>query len=312
MIGVFPDRRLRPQRPHLARGDAVFVDLGGGKNLVALAGACRQKTIDLDGMNYVALRAYKAAGSDVSFNEMSRMTGTVPVTGALVPVLVTFADAADAATRAHGAAGSSRSGARPRFHLHGVSAEVMPNGFWPLDFGGPLGEPVTRGIEAKLPWLNGAGRCRGDCAAGGGIAGHRGDRCQGGVHAKIAWQLRGSSADIAPPRRGRHYAPAIIRDPEVLARNDSGIFAMRRPVVGVIGNAYRIENRFPTQMVGERNLRAVAEVAGALPLMFAGSPEITDIGALLDMVDGVVLTGARANVHPTRFHDRGASQSRAL
>lgn len=76
---------------------------------------------------------------------------------------------------------------------------------------------------------------------------------------------------------------------------------MRKPVVGVIGNAYRIENRFATQMVGERNLRAVAEVVGALPLMFAGSPGITDIGALLDVVDGVVLTGARANVHPTRF-----------
>ena len=76
---------------------------------------------------------------------------------------------------------------------------------------------------------------------------------------------------------------------------------MRRPVVGVIGNAHRIENRFATQMVGERNLRAVAEVSGALPLMFAGAPDITDIGALLDVVDGIVLTGARANVHPTRF-----------
>ena len=76
---------------------------------------------------------------------------------------------------------------------------------------------------------------------------------------------------------------------------------MRRPVVGVIGNAYRIENRFATQMVGERNLRAVAEVTGALPLMFAASPDITDIGALLDVVDGVLLTGARANVHPKYF-----------
>src|SRR6202795_4256486 len=76
---------------------------------------------------------------------------------------------------------------------------------------------------------------------------------------------------------------------------------MRRPVVGVIGNAHRIENRFAVQMVGERNLRAVAEVAGALPLMFAASPEITDIGALLDAVDGVVLTVARRNVHPTHF-----------
>ena len=39
---------------------------------------------------------------------------------------------------------------------HGITAEVVPNGLWPLDFGGALGEPVTRGIAAKLPWLNGA------------------------------------------------------------------------------------------------------------------------------------------------------------
>src|SRR6202011_116491 len=84
-------------------------------------------------------------------------------------------------------------------------------------------------------------------------------------------------------------------------RREIGNQAMRRPVVGVIGNAYRIENRFATQLVGERNLRAVAEVTGALPLMFAASPDITDIGALLDTVDGVLLTGARANVHPKHF-----------
>jgi putative glutamine amidotransferase len=77
--------------------------------------------------------------------------------------------------------------------------------------------------------------------------------------------------------------------------------AMSKPVVGVIGNVHLVENRFPAQMVGERNLRAVAEVAHAMPLMFAGKPDITDIGALLDVVDGILLTGARANVHPTRF-----------
>lgn len=74
-----------------------------------------------------------------------------------------------------------------------------------------------------------------------------------------------------------------------------------RPIIGVIGNAYRIENRFSVQAAGENNLRAVAEVAGALPLMFAGSPDITDIHAVLELVDGILLTGARANVHPTRF-----------
>lgn len=76
---------------------------------------------------------------------------------------------------------------------------------------------------------------------------------------------------------------------------------MKRPVVGVISNTHLVENRFASQLVGERNLRAVADVAGALPMMFAGTPEITDIGALLDAVDGVLLTGARANVHPSRF-----------
>ena len=75
----------------------------------------------------------------------------------------------------------------------------------------------------------------------------------------------------------------------------------KKPVVGVIGSLHLMEGKFPAQRVGERNLRAVAEAASALPLVFAGSPEITDIGALLDTVDGVLLTGARANVHPSLF-----------
>lgn len=76
---------------------------------------------------------------------------------------------------------------------------------------------------------------------------------------------------------------------------------MTRPVVGVIGNAYLVDDRFAVQVVGERNFRAVAEVANALPLMFAGVPDITNIGELLEVVDGILLTGARANVHPARF-----------
>ena len=77
--------------------------------------------------------------------------------------------------------------------------------------------------------------------------------------------------------------------------------AAKRPVVGVIGSAHIVEQKFTAQRVGERPLRAVAETSGALPLIFAGTPEITDIGALLDTVDGILLTGARANVHPSHF-----------
>lgn len=77
---------------------------------------------------------------------------------------------------------------------------------------------------------------------------------------------------------------------------------MTRPVIGVIGNARLVESRFAAQIVGDNNLRAITEVAGALPLMFAGSPSLTDITDLLDTVDGVLLTGARANVHPSHFN----------
>ena len=77
---------------------------------------------------------------------------------------------------------------------------------------------------------------------------------------------------------------------------------MTKPVVGVIGNSSVVNDRHNVQLVGQRNLCAIAEVAEALPLMFAGTPQITDIDALLGAVDGILLTGARANVHPTRFN----------
>jgi putative glutamine amidotransferase len=77
--------------------------------------------------------------------------------------------------------------------------------------------------------------------------------------------------------------------------------AAKLPIVGVIGSAHLVEGKFIAQRVGERNLRAVAETAGALPLIFPGSPELTDMEALLEVVDGVLLTGGRANVHPNRF-----------
>jgi hypothetical protein len=154
VMSVHPDRSYSRGGHTRTKGDAVWVDLGGGKNLVALL-AHIDNTLDLDGMNYLALRAYKAAGRNVSFNEMSRLSGTVPVSGALIPVLVTFADPRDPATARAVSPDDIAAVLGNGFRLHGVAVEVVPNGVWPLDFGGPLGDPVTRGIEAKLPWWNG-------------------------------------------------------------------------------------------------------------------------------------------------------------
>lgn len=157
VLAIHPDRGYSRGGHTRTVGDAVFVDLGGGKNLVALLAHIDNGKIDLDAANYVALRAYtEAGGKRVSFNEMSRLTGTVPVKGALLPVLVTFADPANPATARVVAPDDAEAALGKGYRLQGVTAEVVPNGFWPLDFGGVLGEPVTRGILAKLPWLNGS------------------------------------------------------------------------------------------------------------------------------------------------------------
>jgi hypothetical protein len=156
VVAVHPDRSYVRRGQTRTLGDAVFVDLGNGKNLVALL-AHIDKTVVLDDINYVALRAYTAAQAKrVSFNEMSRLTGMVPVKDALIPVLVSFADSASPGTARQVAPEDAAAVLGKGYRVQGISAEVVPNGYWPLDFGGALGEPVTRGIQAKLPWLTGA------------------------------------------------------------------------------------------------------------------------------------------------------------
>ena len=158
VVAVHPDRSYSRRGQTLTVGDAIFVDLGVGKNLVALLAHVDNDKLVLEDVNYVALRAYiEAAGRRVSFNEMSRQTGIVPVKGALIPVLVTFADPANPGNARTVAPDDAEATLGKGYRLKGLTAEVVPNGYWPLDFGGVLGEPVTRGIEARLPWLRGAG-----------------------------------------------------------------------------------------------------------------------------------------------------------
>jgi hypothetical protein len=168
VMAVHPDRSYSRGGKTTTKGDAVFVDLGGGKNLVALL-AHTGKSLELDDINYVALRAYRAAGQNVSFNQMSRVTGSAPVTGEAIPLLVSFADPADPATARLVPSDNIEGALGKGIRLRGISAEVVPNGVWPLDFGGPLGDPVTRGIEAKLPWLKDAGNAAGMALQAAGL-----------------------------------------------------------------------------------------------------------------------------------------------
>jgi putative glutamine amidotransferase len=76
---------------------------------------------------------------------------------------------------------------------------------------------------------------------------------------------------------------------------------MRRKTVGIIGNLMDTGPGAPGQRVNDRYLQAVAEVSGAAPLMIPALPATQDIGHLTEILDGIVLTGGRPNVHPRHY-----------
>src|SRR2546423_11616554 len=81
VMAVHPDRSYSRGGHTKTVGDAVFVDLGNGKNLVALLAHIDGK-LDLDGVNYVALRAFTAAGGESgAVHKMDRLAGRGHVTG---------------------------------------------------------------------------------------------------------------------------------------------------------------------------------------------------------------------------------------
>ena len=134
------------------KGDAIFVDLGDGRNLIATL-THGKNGLNFDGMNDLAMNAFAAAGQKVPFKEVGQLTGKVQVYGSLIPTLVTFVNVADPNTVRVLDPANIEAVFGDGFHLNRVILEMVPVGFWPLDFGGLLGESVTRGIEKRLPWI---------------------------------------------------------------------------------------------------------------------------------------------------------------
>ena len=75
----------------------------------------------------------------------------------------------------------------------------------------------------------------------------------------------------------------------------------RKPVIGIIGNAFVINDRFPAHISGMMNAEAVAQVAGGLPLIIPADPAYVSVADLLEACDGFLLTGGRPNVHPSEY-----------
>lgn len=76
---------------------------------------------------------------------------------------------------------------------------------------------------------------------------------------------------------------------------------MSRPVIGIIGCSFLINDDYHIFGAGKLNAAAVAEACGAMPMIVPTDPALVTIPELMAICDGFVFTGARANVHPEEY-----------
>ena len=120
------------------------------------------------------------------------------------------------------------------------------------------------------------------------------------------WALCGGEAGLCGGGQAKGLCPAPVAryDSQVgqqVNNVDGAEIRGRRPVVGIIGNSYLLNDHYPVHSGGTMNSAAVAEVAGCLPLIIPTDPRLVQVAELLDLCDGFLLTGGRPNVHPSEY-----------
>ena len=73
-----------------------------------------------------------------------------------------------------------------------------------------------------------------------------------------------------------------------------------RPLVGVTGCSKFVE-RHTYFVAGEKYVRAVADGAGAVPVLIPPLAETLDIPDLVERLDGLLVTGSPSNVEPHHY-----------
>ena len=76
---------------------------------------------------------------------------------------------------------------------------------------------------------------------------------------------------------------------------------MVRPIVGIVGNSYLINDSYPVHTGGTINSQAVSEVAECMPLLIPTDPRFVSVEELMAVCDGFMFTGGRPNVHPEEY-----------
>lgn len=72
------------------------------------------------------------------------------------------------------------------------------------------------------------------------------------------------------------------------------------PLVGLPADTYE-DHGLWFHSLGDKYVRAVADVSHCLPVMIPSIGESLDLDALLDRLDGILMTGAISNVHPPHY-----------
>jgi putative glutamine amidotransferase len=76
--------------------------------------------------------------------------------------------------------------------------------------------------------------------------------------------------------------------------------SLKRPVIGLPADR-RMLGAHPFHAVGEKYLLAIAQAAGAIPLLVPALGDLVSVDEILDVVDGLVFTGSPSNVEPVRY-----------
>ena len=63
---------------------------------------------------------------------------------------------------------------------------------------------------------------------------------------------------------------------------------MSRPIVGIIGNSHLLNGEYPAHAGGTMTSHAVADVAGAMPLLIPADPRLVSVAELMASCDGFV------------------------
>ena len=74
------------------------------------------------------------------------------------------------------------------------------------------------------------------------------------------------------------------------------------PLIGLPSDSTRV-GAHPFQAVGEKYLRAITETAGLPAIMIPSIIPSAQLDAVLDRLDGLLLTGARSNIEPHHYSD---------